>query len=163
MLFRKKENNSKKDKDTLAYFMYRDSVTGQMNRDYAIKTFERVKHEYGYGAVMVHIENADNMPYYMAVNYIKDAAQIIASVSEDEVARTEEGYFVIFSKEAEGLAYKLGEFLSQFSEGERLYAVACVPLDENDDFYTLMRKLKRRIAAAENAGHIKSVRDLPII
>ena len=163
MLFKKKKNTLPKENDILSYFMYRDSLTGQMNTDYAIKTFEKIKHVDGYGAVMVHVENAENMPYYMAVRYIKEAAQIVAAISEEEVARTKEGCFVIFSKDAENLAYKLEKFLSEFSSEEVMYAVAYVPLDENDDFYTHMRKLKRRIAAAENAGHIKLVRDLPII
>ncbi len=163
MLFKKKKNTLPKQRDLLSYFMYRDSLTGQMNNQFAIKTFENVKHTDGYGVVMVHVENAESMPYYEAVKYIKEAAQIVASISEDDIARTKDGYFVIFSENAKLLADKLELFLPRFSCEDVMYTSAYVELDANDDFDTLMRKLKRRIAVAENAAHIKLVRDLPII
>lgn len=163
MFFRKKENDAQKRDEISEYFLHRDSLTGQMDCTYAIKAFEKLKNEEGYAAVMVHVLNVDNMPFYQAVKHIEEAARILASISEEEVARVEDGYFLIFSKNREALCEKTEYFLSELSTDEVLYATASVELDPLDSFSVLMKKLKRRMAAAESAAYGKMVRDLPRI
>ncbi len=163
MFFRKKENNLQKNDKISEYFLHRDSLTGQMDCTYAMKAFEKLKNTDGYGAVMVHVVNADNMPFYKAVHHIEEAARIVASISKDEVARVEDGYFLIFSKNWEELCEKTEYFLAELSDDEILYATVSVKLDPLDSFSLLMKKLKRRMAAAESAAYSKSMRDLPRI
>lgn len=163
MFFKKKENAKPCGNPRLSYFMYRDSLTGQMNKAFAVKEFEKLKMS-DCGGVMVHLANADNFPLSKAEEYIPRAAQLIASIAEDEVSRLEEGYFVIFTKDYARLAEELMFFLSEFNSKDEIYAVGAEAFDENEeDFDLFIDRLKRCTQAAEHAGYERVVRDLPII
>lgn len=162
MFFRKTRDKKEKTDKAENYFRYRDSVTGQMNKEYAFKAFEKIE-GVECGALMIHVLNVDNMPYYKAVECIKEAGQMLAQISEDEVARLEEGYFLIFSESGERLNEKMEKFLPRLSDGDIVYASAYAAVNKNEGFGILIKKLKRRMAVAENTAYIKSVRELPRI
>lgn len=163
MFFKKRKGKPEEQKNQNEYFAYRDALTGQLNRAFACKEFEKLKGDKSYGCVMVHINISGSPDAQEIENCIMKTAQIICSVTSYEVARVEDEYFVVFAKECFELADKLGMFLSDFCENGISYSVAAVENATVNSFEQLLQLLKRRIRAAERMGYAKAVRDLPII
>lgn len=163
MFFRKKEEvkSEKPNEAVNDYFRYRDSLSGQMNKQFAVNEFDSAK-KMGKGAVLIHVVNTDNMPYYLAVHVIAETAQIIASIAKEEISRVESGDFLIYSSDEEDLAERATRFLKALENDEVHYVCVCAKIDQNDTFSVLVKKLNRRVAASEGSAYIKSVRDLPI-
>lgn len=143
MLFRRKQalNNTATEVDT---FRYLDSVTGLMNRQFCFKEYERLRQNEKYYAVTVRLSGCEDMPYGKAVEKIRETAQIIARVCNENISRLEDGDFVIFTQSGEETADRLGFFLDATAEDERV-AVCFDKLDPNESFDTFVRRIQRHI------------------
>ena len=148
MLFGKKHTVPHK-KETESFFKYRDSLTGLFNREAAFKEYERIKHIGGYWAVTVRVSGCDSLPYYKACRYIKRARELVQRICEENVARIENGDFILFCKHGGAVCNKLSFFLKRFSFGDEVYTAVCDTLDKNESFEKLLRRIQRHAGAAE--------------
>ncbi len=135
------------------YLRYRESLTGLLGRDFAVRRYEDFKKTDGYCCVYVKICNCDNLPFYKAVSYIKFTGEILSRIYCGEIFSLNEGDFLAFEKDAESLCDKIGFFLKEFEEDDRLYVAVYDMLDANESFEVFYSRIKRH-AVAEEIGSL---------
>lgn len=144
MLFKKKQNIKPCSDARLLYFMNRDSLTGQMNRAFAIKEFERQKKNTGFGGVLVCAYGAENLPFCECEKYIKETSDLIARIYKGEFSRIENGEFLIFTDNTNKVAEKLRFFLNSFNTEDKCLIAGSLNFDENEeDFDVFLRRIRR--------------------
>lgn len=149
MLFGKRAREKEPEKSCESTPFYYDSLTGLMNKSFAVKEYERVKNKEGYGAVIVRLIGLGDMPYYKAERCIMEAGGVIARICDKEISRVENGDFIVFSNEYEADEEKLSFFLRELSNDEQAYVAANNALDPAENFEQLFRRLKRHVVAVE--------------
>ncbi len=150
MFFRRKMkpcNNAR-----LQSFIKRDELTGQRSKAFAESMF--LKREKDMSAVAVHTLGED----------IIGASVLIASITDCEMYHLGEGYFLLFTSDAQMLSEKLLFFLKSFKGEKEAYAIGVMDkICDIADFEALVEKVKRCTRAAEAANCGQIARELPRI
>lgn len=158
MIFFKKKPEDDGERQINEYFKYRDSLTGCMTETFAIKEFYRVKSLPSYGAALVRVKNAENMPMYKGERLIKETACVLTNIYPGDIFRLKYGDFLIFTENCENTAEKINGFLYRLQDNERQYAVGAERFDRNEKEYTaFMRRLTRSVALAEKTNGKKAI------
>ncbi|MCD8049690.1 MAG: hypothetical protein LUG52_08890 [Clostridia bacterium] len=137
---------------SLAYFRFRDSLTGQMNKSFAAKEFESL-HKTDGGAVMVLIKLCEKRSENVKDSEITEIATILAAIGIGEVCRVENEAFMIFTKSVARDADKIFNYLSAVHFDGLLFAVggeSFIPSEDN--FNSFFKRIKRAVAAASISG-----------
>ena len=144
MLFKKKQNIKPCSDARLLYFINRDSLTGQMNRAFAIKEFEKNKRNVGFGGVLVCAYGAENLPLCKGEEYIRETSDLIARIYTGEFSRIENGEFLIFTDNTHQLAEKIRFFLNSFNTEDKCLIAGALDFDKNEeDFDVFLRRIRR--------------------
>ena len=144
MIFFGKKRQTQKEDD---YYRYRDSLTGQMNREYLFKRYESLKGKEGCKAVTVRLTGCDCMPYSEASEKIREAGLLIARICPDMFSRVENGDFVLLSYDADAVAERLEFFLDRLNKEGEIYSVCVDEMDKNEDFGLFLRRVQRHVGA----------------
>ncbi|MGM9550983.1 MAG: hypothetical protein ACI3XA_01875 [Clostridia bacterium] len=137
--------------------MNRDSLTGQMDKSFAIKEFERLKKQTGYGAVLVKLSGGDNLPLYEAEDKIERFSRLIVNITNYEISRVQYGEFIIFCKDYKTEADKIFDILREFSD-DFPCGVGAKGFDENEkDFSAFYSRLSGCATLSEIARVKKAV------
>lgn len=138
----------------LDYLRTRDSLTGQRNMAFAVKEFEKLKHNPDFGAVIVRIK-----PESVSDGDIADVSITLAAAAREEISRCERETFIIFCRDCEREADRLFDILNRIPFKNMSFAVGAEGFDENeDDFNVFFKRLSRAAAAAEIGGCRRAVR-----
>ena len=138
--------------DINEYYMYRDSVTGQMGKAFAIREFERLKTDKEEGAVIVEIKWIDMKSHEDAQNDVIRVSVVLAALGFGEVSRIAFGKFIIFTKDAAERARVALHYLnSAFKAGDIKFAVTSEGFNGNEkDFESFAKRFNRGLAATAN-------------
>ena len=134
------------------YYMYRDSVTGQMGKTFAIKEFERLKNKKDMGAVIAEIKWIDDKSHENAQNDVIRVSVVLAATGFGEVSRIAFGKFIIFTKDPCEKARRVFSYLnSAFAAGDIRFAVTAEKFSEDEgDFESFKGRFNCGLAAAAN-------------
>lgn len=157
---KKMKSRAEDAEEKLRYFMHRDSLTGQMNKCYAIVKFKEISglSGNGQGAVMVKISTKEARAGEVSDNERTAVSIILAAMGIGEVCHIESDEFLIFSDNCCRDADKVFGFLNRMDFDGLLFAVGAECFDVNEaDFDIYMKRLCRSVAAAEIGGCRRAV------
>ncbi len=141
----------------LSYYMHRDSLTGLWDKSFAKEETQRLSEKDGYGAILVRLIGADNMPLYIAEDNIKRTGRLISNITFNPVARIEYGDFIVFSNNFKQEADKIFDFLKEFRKEEFCHGVSAMAIEKGVTFIDLHRHLSAGISLSQLTGNKKAV------
>ena len=138
--------------DINEYYMYRDSVTGQMGKPFAIREFERLKTDKDMGAVIVEIKWVDRKSHEDAQDDVIRVSVVLAALGFGEVARLSFGKFIVFTRNCAEKARMVFSYLElAFMAGDIRFAVTAEGFsDDEGDFESFTVRFNKGLAAASN-------------
>lgn len=129
--------------DELSFYKYRDSLSGLGNEEYAAKEFKRLSGKENFGAVMIRLEECENMPFYKAERYIRQAGDLLTNIVKGSAARIKSGDFILFCEMCEEEAERIDFFLTRVSEDMKFTVGSKCFDSETKDYFTFLRDMDR--------------------